>query len=119
MKKALLGHVRQCLETCYTDGTLSSGIVPEIVIEVPTHAEHGDFATNVAMQLAKPEKKAPRQIAEILVNTLKNNSELFEKVEIAGPGFINFFINKSLWRESLKSIVVSRRRLRQGNGGQR
>lgn len=107
MKKALLGHVRQCLETCYTDGTLSSGIVPEIVIEVPTHAEHGDFATNVAMQLAKPEKKAPRQIAEILVNTLKNNSELFEKVEIAGPGFINFFINKSLWRNSLKSIVLT------------
>ncbi|MRR07285.1 MAG: arginine--tRNA ligase [Deltaproteobacteria bacterium] len=105
MKKALLGHVRKCLETCYADGTLSSGIVPEIVIEVPTHAEHGDFATNVAMQLAKPEKKAPRQIAEILINTLKNNSELFEKVEIAGPGFINFFINKSLWRESLKSIV--------------
>jgi len=59
MKKALLGHVRQCLETCYTDGTLSSGIVPEIVIEVPTHAEHGDFATNVAMQLAKPEKRHP------------------------------------------------------------
>jgi arginyl-tRNA synthetase len=107
MKKALLGHVRQCLETCYTDGTLSSGIVPEIVIEVPTHAEHGDFATNVAMQLAKPEKKAPRQIAEILVNILKNNSELFEKVEIAGPGFINFFINKSLWRDSLKSIVLA------------
>ena len=107
MKKALLGHVRQCLETCYADGTLSSGIVPEIVIEVPTHAEHGDFATNVAMQLAKPEKKAPRQIAEILINTLKNNSELFEKVEIAGPGFINFFINKSLWRDSLKSIVIA------------
>jgi arginyl-tRNA synthetase len=105
MKKALLGHVRQCLETCYADGTLSSGIVPEIVIEVPTHAEHGDFATNVALQLAKPEKKAPRQIAEIIINTLKNNSELFEKVEIAGPGFINFFINKSLWRDSLKSIV--------------
>ena len=105
MKKALLGHVRQCLETCYAEGTLSSGIVPEIIIEVPTHAEHGDFATNVAMQLAKPEKKAPRQIAEIIINTLKNNSELFEKVEIAGPGFINFFINKNLWRDSLKSII--------------
>jgi arginyl-tRNA synthetase len=105
MKKALLGHVRTCLENCYTNGTLSSGIIPEIVIEVPAHAEHGDFATNVAMQLAKPEKKAPRQIAEILVQHLESNSELFEKVEIAGPGFINFFINKNLWRESLKSIV--------------
>jgi len=81
--------------------------VPEIVIEVPAHAEHGDFATNIAMQLAKPEKRAPRQIAEILVKELESNNELFEKVEIAGPGFINFFIRKNLWRESLKSIVVA------------
>jgi len=107
MKKALLEHVRKCLENCYTNGTLSSGIMPEIVIEVPAHAEHGDFATNVAMQLAKPEKKAPRQIAEILVKDLASNTELLEKVEIAGPGFINFFIRKDLWRESLKSIVVA------------
>lgn len=107
MKKALLGHVRECLENCYTNGVLSSGIMPEIVIEVPAHAEHGDFATNVAMQLAKPEKKAPRQIAEILVKNLESSSDLFEKVEIAGPGFINFFIKKNLWRETLKCIVAS------------
>lgn len=107
MKKALLGRVRECLENCYTNGILSSGIVPEIVIEVPAHAEHGDFATNIAMQLAKPEKKAPRQIAEILVKTLESNSNLFEKVEIAGPGFINFFIKKDLWRETLKGIVAA------------
>ena len=107
MKKALLGHVRECLENCYTNGVLSSGIVPEIVIEVPAHTEHGDFATNIAMQLAKPEKKAPRQIAEILVKILESNDELFERVEIAGPGFINFFIKKDLWRETLKGIVVA------------
>ncbi len=107
MKKVLLGHVRKCLENCYANETLSSGVVPEIIIEVPAHAEHGDFATNVAMQLAKPEKKAPRQIAEVLVKELQVNNELFEKVEIAGPGFINFFIRKELWRESLKSIVTA------------
>ncbi|MDD2320903.1 MAG: arginine--tRNA ligase [Geobacteraceae bacterium] len=107
MKKTLLGHVRKCLENCYTEGTLSSGIMPEIVIEVPAHAEHGDFATNVAMQLAKPEKKAPRQIAEILVKEMGAQKDLFEKIEIAGPGFINFFINKDIWRKSLKSIVLA------------
>ncbi len=107
MKKALLGHVRECLENCYTNGVLSSGLVPVIVIEIPAHSDHGDFATNVAMQLAKPEKKPPRQIAEILVKVLEKNTELFEKVEIAGPGFINFFIKKDLWRDSLKSIVVA------------
>lgn len=107
MKKALLEHVRKCLENCYTNGTLTSGHLPEIVIEVPAHAEHGDFATNIAMQLAKPEKKAPRQIAEILVKDLEGNKELLEKVEIAGPGFINFFIRKDLWRDSLKSIAAA------------
>ncbi|MHC1697945.1 MAG: arginine--tRNA ligase [Geobacteraceae bacterium] len=117
MKKSLLEHVRKCLENCYANGTLSSGIMPEIVIEVPAHAEHGDFATNVAMQLAKPEKKAPRQIAEILVKDLESNKELFEKVEIAGPGFINFFIKKDLWRESLKSIVVAGDNYGKGTAG--
>lgn len=106
MKKTLLGHVRQCLENCYRTGTLSSGLIPDIVIEVPAHAEHGDFATNVAMQLAKPEKKAPRQIAEILVKELTEIGDLFEKLEIAGPGFINFFINKDVWRDSLKTIFA-------------
>lgn len=106
MKKTLLGHVRQCLDNCYKAGTLSSGIMPDIVIEVPAHAEHGDFATNVAMQLAKPEKMAPRQIAEILVKELTEIGDLFEKLEIAGPGFINFFINKDVWRDSLKTILA-------------
>lgn len=117
MKKVLLEHVRTCLETCYANGTLSSGIMPEIVIEVPGHAEHGDFATNVAMQLAKPEKKAPRQIAELLVKDLENNKVLLEKVEIAGPGFINFFVRKDLWRESLKSIVAAGDNYGKGTAG--
>jgi arginyl-tRNA synthetase len=117
MKKALLEHVQKCLENCYANGTLSSGLMPEIVIEVPAHAEHGDFATNVAMQLAKPEKKAPRQIAEILVKDLASNKELLEKVEIAGPGFINFFIRKDLWHESLKSIVVAGDNYGKGTAG--
>ncbi|MRR55520.1 MAG: arginine--tRNA ligase [Deltaproteobacteria bacterium] len=117
MKKALLEHVRKCLENCYANGTLSSGLMPEIVIEVPAHTEHGDFATNVAMQLAKPEKKAPRQIAEILVKDLAVNKELLEKVEIAGPGFINFFIRKDLWQQSLKSIVVAGDNYGKGTAG--
>lgn len=117
MKKALIEHVRKCLENCCSTGTLSSGIIPEIVIEIPAHAEHGDFATNVAMQLAKPEKKAPRQIAEILVQDLASNNALFDKVEIAGPGFINFFIRKELWRESLRSIVDAGDNYGKGSAG--
>jgi arginyl-tRNA synthetase len=59
MKEQVRQTVRKALESCYADGTLASGQLPAIVIEKPAHAEHGDFATNAAMLLAKAEKKAP------------------------------------------------------------
>jgi arginyl-tRNA synthetase len=107
MKKLLQQHLRNCLETCRTDGILASEHLPEALVEVPNHSEHGDFASNIAMLLAKSEKKPPRQIADSLVSRLKNDTELFERVEVAGPGFINFFINKDVWRKTLEVICAS------------
>jgi len=104
MKEQLRACILKCIEGCFADGTLTSGNVPAFSVEKPAHAEHGDFATNVAMQLAKPERKAPRAIAEIIVNRLSGGSELIESVEIAGPGFINFFIKDAAWRTVLKEI---------------
>ena len=63
-----------------------------IVLERPKTAEHGDFATNLAMMLAKPMRQNPRAIAESLIKALPQ-SEYIAKVEIAGAGFINFFLN--------------------------
>ncbi len=107
MKKRLQHHLRKCLETCRTDGILISEHLPEALVEVPNHSEHGDFASNIAMLLAKSEKKPPRQIADLLVSRLRNDTELFEKVEVAGPGFINFFLNKDVWRKTLEVICSS------------
>jgi arginyl-tRNA synthetase len=107
MKKLLQEHLRECLESCRSDGSLVSDPLPEALIEVPSHTEHGDFASNVAMLLAKAEKKPPRQIAEYLASRLRSDTELFESVEVAGPGFINFFINKDVWRKTLESICSS------------
>jgi arginyl-tRNA synthetase len=77
--------------------TLSRQIVPDtepnIVLERPKVAAHGDLATNLAMQLAKPAKKAPREIAQQLIDGLFQNqglAHIIESAEIAGPGFINF-----------------------------
>jgi arginyl-tRNA synthetase len=107
MKKFLHEHLRKCLEACRDDGSLVSDTFPEALIEVPSHTEHGDFASNVAMLLAKTEKKPPRQIAESLASRLRNDTKLFESVEVAGPGFINFFINKDVWRKTLGTICAS------------
>jgi len=106
MKKLLQGRVRKCLESCYADGSMTSGRVPEIIIEVPSHAEHGDFATNVAMLLARDEKKPPRKIAETLVAHL-DGEDIFDRVDIAGPGFINFILKKDVWHETLRSISAA------------
>ncbi|MCC5925790.1 MAG: arginine--tRNA ligase [Bacteroidetes bacterium] len=77
--------ISEALQRLYPDLEL-----PEVVLEKPRIAEHGDLATNVAMTLAKPLRKPPRAIAEELVNTLNYDAGQLEGIEIAGPGFINF-----------------------------
>ncbi|UFS69862.1 arginine--tRNA ligase [Geomonas sp. RF6] len=104
MKEQLRACIRKGIEGCIADGTLASATAPAIVVEKPSHPEHGDFATNVAMLMAKGEKKAPRAVAEIIVAKLKGSTELVDSVEIAGPGFINFRIKPSAWRETLNVI---------------
>jgi len=104
MKEQLRACILRGIEGCFADGTLTSGVVPAVSVEKPAHPEHGDFATNVAMQMAKPERKSPRAIAEILAAKLAGSSELIESLEIAGPGFINFFIKDTAWRKTLAEI---------------
>src|SRR5699024_3609717 len=66
--------------------------IPPIILEKPREKDHGDFATNIAMQLARVARQAPRQIAEQIVDHIDKQSSSIEKIEIAGPGFINFFM---------------------------
>lgn len=107
MKKQIQVRVTKALESCYAKGSLTSGRIPELVIEVPNHAEHGDFASNLAMTLARDEKKPPRQIADILVEELAVADSFFDRIEIAGPGFINFFVSKDVWRQGLRTITAA------------
>ncbi|MGI6108652.1 MAG: arginine--tRNA ligase [Eubacteriaceae bacterium] len=72
------------------DFSLNGNDLPEIELEIPREREFGDYATNLAMQLPKIARKAPRQIAEALVTRFEVEPGLVEAVEIAGPGFINF-----------------------------
>lgn len=104
MKESLLQLLQQTLSRCYENGTLNSGLIPPFVVEIPANPEHGDFATNLAMLLAREEKKAPRKIAEAIVDALGQDNGLIQKVEIAGPGFINFFLERSCWHQVLDEI---------------
>ncbi|MUK89616.1 arginine--tRNA ligase [Ornithinibacillus sp. L9] len=79
--------------------------LPEIILEKPKDKAHGDFATNIAMQLARIAKKAPRQIAEDIVANLDQSKASIEKVEIAGPGFINFFMKNDFLTDLIPTIL--------------
>jgi len=105
MKDLLRQQIAEALQACFDNRTLLSGEIPEIQVEIPGNPEHGDFATNLAMTMARAEKKAPRQIAEALVAALGGNP-LFDKLDIAGPGFINFTLAPFCWYEVLDDIMA-------------
>jgi arginyl-tRNA synthetase len=104
MKDTLRNAVRDALQACYEAQSLSSGTYPEFTLEVPNLSEHGDFAVNVAMMLAKAERMPPRKIAEILVAQLETRDSIWSRVEIAGPGFINFFLTPACWYQVLENV---------------
>ncbi|NOY12490.1 MAG: arginine--tRNA ligase [Deltaproteobacteria bacterium] len=105
MKEQLRQAIKTALQQCYDNGSLSSGEIPqEIQLEVPKNPDHGDFASNLAMTMAKAERKAPRQIATALVAALQDNP-LCAEIEIAGPGFINFRLAPSCWYGVLDQVM--------------
>lgn len=87
-------------------GELPSAEVPDFSIEVPADRTHGDWATNAAMVSARAFHMAPRKIAEILTGHLALEGTFFDRFEIAGPGFINFFLNQRFYGAVLKDITA-------------
>ncbi|MCF8063425.1 MAG: arginine--tRNA ligase [Deltaproteobacteria bacterium] len=105
--KAKLEHIlRQCLESCFETGGLVRTPIPDFVVEIPNNPEHGQFATNLPMTLASSQKRPPREIAGVIVEALREKHPLLEKVEIAGPGFLNFTIRLEEWNRVLAEIIT-------------
>ncbi|WP_274363954.1 arginine--tRNA ligase [Paenibacillus thermotolerans] len=98
-------------------GLLPDGQQAEITLEVPKEKAHGDLATNVAMQLTRLAKKPPRAIAEALLAELDRSAAGIERAEIAGPGFINLFLDKSFLREIVKEAIAQGERFGRTNAG--
>lgn len=79
--------------------------VPAVILESPKEKAHGDYSTNMAMQLARVAKKAPRMIAEELIANFDQNKASIEKIEIAGPGFINFYMDNKYLTNLIPTIL--------------
>ena len=103
-KKQIREILTQSLEQARSAGEIAFQSLPAFEVEAPKQADHGDLATNLALILAKPAKMPPRKIAEIITKNLAAPAGMLEKVEIAGPGFINFFIEESYWRRVIPEI---------------
>jgi arginyl-tRNA synthetase len=83
-------------------GELPEGDLPPLVVEYPREEGHGDYATTIAMAMASRARKAPRAIAEAIVSRIEDTEGVIERVEVAGPGFINFFLKEAYWRRLLE-----------------
>ena len=103
----VLATVRAANDALVAAGVLPSGIdQSRVLVEPPRDAAHGDMATNAAMVLAKDAGKKPRELAEAIGERLKADP-LIDKVEIAGPGFINLTLNRSVWINALRAAIAA------------
>lgn len=87
------------------DGTFPTEPLPDFIVEIPADRSHGDFASNVAMVCAKPLRMAPRKIAEAIAGAVILDGSPFRKVEIAGPGFMNFYLASGWYEDVLKNVL--------------
>lgn len=100
--------VEAALLSAVKKGEMPEAIIDEITVETPKEKEHGEFSTNIAMQLARQVKKAPAQTAAILISNMDFSDTYIEKAESAGPGFINFHLKKSWLYDALKIVSNER-----------
>jgi len=105
MKDSIRHLIQQALDRLAADGVLPAGLTPAIQVENTKDKSHGDFASNIAMMLAKPAGLKPRDLAEKLIAALPVDAQI-SKVEIAGPGFLNFFQNSDALAQRLEAALA-------------
>jgi arginyl-tRNA synthetase len=108
MKPELDRALKSAVQKCFDNGGLNKTVLPDYVIEVPKNPAHGHFATNLPMALASSQKRRPIESAKTIIDQLSDSKDLIESAEIAGPGFINFVINRGHWYQVLSRIITLR-----------
>lgn len=96
--------IEQAVKKAVSNGALPEAEMPQFNIEKPANKDNGDYSTNVAMAGARAFKKAPRMIAEDIASCIDLDGTAFERVEIAGPGFMNFFLSQQFYSNVLKDV---------------
>ena len=102
---SLQGCVKAAMEKAMAAGQLPQADLPAFTLEVPADRAHGDWACNAAMAGARTFHTAPRKIAEAICENLDLSGTYFDRCEIAGPGFLNFFLAPQFWGDVLRDIL--------------
>ncbi len=99
--------MKQYLENLFVQASSELSYLKNITVtfSVPQNSEHGDYSTNAALLLTKELKKNPREIAQTIIDNLKFDDAIIERIEIAGPGFINFFFTKGSLVKIVSEII--------------
>nr|WP_319491338.1 arginine--tRNA ligase [uncultured Desulfobacter sp.] len=110
MKTKIRTMVLDAARAAFEKGVLPSDQTPEFEVETPKHEGQGDFSTNFAMVSAKLQKMAPAKIAKTLVESMSDIADAslgpaLEKIEVAGPGFINFFLSPGAWHPVVDQVL--------------
>ncbi|WP_270583635.1 arginine--tRNA ligase [Bacillus smithii] len=118
----IVGKIQEQLKSEIKAAVLKAGLaaeeeLPAIVLETPKDKAHGDYSTNIAMQLARIAKKPPRQIADEIKNQFDRSQASVKEIEIAGPGFINFFMDHHYLTKLIPAILEAKDRYGESNAG--
>jgi len=97
--------INDALGVLVAEGVAPAEPLPSFAVEIPSDKSHGDFAANTAMVCARAFKMAPRKIAELIIEKIDLSGSVFERAEIAGPGFMNFFLSKNWFAEAVEGVL--------------
>ena len=117
VKKGVNEIIRRAMARAQERGELAEGALPPLIVEYPKDERHGDYTTNVAMTMASKTGKPPRAIAETIVRCIEDDEGIIERVEVAGPGFINFFLKEAYWHYFLREADQQGKRYGEGELG--
>jgi arginyl-tRNA synthetase len=116
MRAALQQHLQDLVQDLLDEAGVADS-PPDFTLETPRSEEHGDFACNAAMLLAKSLRQPPRAIAQRLAERLAGAGGLVARVEVAGPGFVNIWLSESRWRSLLRGVLAAGARFGESASG--
>ena len=107
VENKLYEAIENAVKSAIENGDLPQADIPKFIIEKPADKKNGDFSSNIAMAGARAFHGAPRMIAEAIVKNFSLDGGYIDRCEIAGPGFINFYLSDKYYSDVLKDIVAS------------